>query len=148
MNIFLAEGFAHTRERLCEALGALPGVCISGSADGARAAIAAILQAKPEVVILGLKLAEGSGFDVLREVHAAEPGIDFYMVSNFESEPYRRHAERLGALGFFDKSQGLEPLRDAIARRLAEHPLARAQQQPGGEAAAEHGDGRREHLAR
>jgi DNA-binding NarL/FixJ family response regulator len=99
-------------------LDAIPGVHIVGHASGVREAIAGIFRAKPEVVVLDLKLAQGSGFDVLSEVHGREPGIDFYMLSNFASEPYRRHAERLGAVGFFDKTTEFERVRDSIAQRV------------------------------
>jgi DNA-binding NarL/FixJ family response regulator len=73
------------------------------------------------VVLLGLKLEEGSGFDVLREVHTREPDIDFYVLSNYSSEPYQRYAERLGALAFFDKNEGLEPVRRLLERRACVH---------------------------
>lgn len=121
MEIFLVESFAHTRDRLAEILATIPQAHLAGHAESARAAIAAILQMKPDVVLLGLKLEEGSAFDVLREVHAREPGIDFYVLSNFASEPYRRYAERLGALAFFDKNEGLEPVRRLLERRACLH---------------------------
>jgi DNA-binding NarL/FixJ family response regulator len=70
-------------------------------------------------VLLDLCLERSSGFDVLRELQAREPGIDVYMLSNFASEPYRRHAARLGARGFFDKSNEFERVRDVIAQRAS-----------------------------
>lgn len=124
MNVFLVEDSPLVLERLTGMLEAIPGVEIVGNASGVREAIAAIYRAKPEVVVLDLKLAQGSGFDVLSEVHEREPGIDFYMLSNFASEPYRRYAERLGALGFFDKTTEFERVRDAIAARRND-PLAK-----------------------
>ena len=119
MEIFLVEDSAMVRERLEKILAAIPGAHIQGHATQPREAIRDILAAKPDVVVLDLKLDGGSGFDVLREVHGREPGIDFYMLSNFSSEPYRRYAERLGALGFFDKSSEFERVRDVIAERAA-----------------------------
>jgi DNA-binding NarL/FixJ family response regulator len=118
MDVFLVEDSPLVLERLSGMLDAIPGVNIVGHASGVREAIAGILRAKPEVVVLDLKLAQGSGFDVLSEVHGREPGIDFYMLSNFASEPYRRHAERLGAIGFFDKTTEFERVRDSIAQRV------------------------------
>lgn len=109
------------RERLARLLNALPDTVISGTAASAPEAIAAILKEKPDVVLLDLCLEHSSGFDVLARVHELEPGIDVYMLSNFASEPYRRHAERLGAKGFFDKSTEFERVRDAIAQRVAVH---------------------------
>ena len=107
------------RERLEVLLSQVPGVHIQGHASQPRAAIRDILERKPDAVVLDLKLDGGSGFDVLREVHERAPGVDIYMLSNFSSEPYRRYAERLGALAFFDKSREFERVRDVIAERAA-----------------------------
>jgi DNA-binding NarL/FixJ family response regulator len=119
VSVFLVEDSPLVLERLSELLEAIPGVKVVGRATGARDAIAGIHQAKPEVVVLDLKLAQGSGFDVLSELHPREPGIDFYMLSSFSSDPYRRRAERLGARAFFDKTTEFERVRDAIAQRAA-----------------------------
>lgn len=117
MQVFLVENSPPVLERLTKMLAALPEVSIVGHAGDVREAIAGILAAKPDLVVLDLKLAHGNGFEVLAEVRAREPGIEFYMLSNFSSEPYRRHALRLGALDFFDKSRDIERVRDAIAER-------------------------------
>jgi DNA-binding NarL/FixJ family response regulator len=118
-KVFLVEDSPLVLERLIKLFGALPNARIAGHAAGADEAIRAILATQPDVVVMDLKLAQGTGFDVLIEVHSKAPGIAFYMLSNFASEPYRRQAERLGARGFFDKSSDFERLRDAIAQRAA-----------------------------
>ena len=105
--------------RLIELLGALPNARVVGHAAGAEEAIRGILSSRPDVVVMDLKLAQGTGFDVLIEVHSQAPGITFYMLSNFASEPYRRQAERLGARGFFDKTTDFERVRDVVAQRAA-----------------------------
>jgi len=119
MKVFLVEDSPLLLQRLTGMLDAIPGVSIVGHASGVREAIAGIFGARPEVVVLDLKLAQGNGFDVLAAVHGREPGIDFYMLSNFASEPYRRHAERLGATGFFDKTTEFERVRETLAQRAA-----------------------------
>lgn len=121
MKVFVVEDSPLVLERLTKMLGAIPDVDLVGHAADVHEAIAGIYATKPDVVVLDLKLGHGSGFDVLSEVHEREPGIDFYMLSNFASEPYRRHAERLGALGFFDKSKEFERVRDVLAQRAAGH---------------------------
>lgn len=120
-KVFIVEDSALLRRRLVQMLNALPGTVVSGEAAGAAEAVAGILRDKPDLVLLDLCLERSSGFDVLARVRELEPRIDVYMLSNFASEPYRRHAERLGARGFFDKSTELERARDAIARRAAVH---------------------------
>jgi DNA-binding NarL/FixJ family response regulator len=117
MQVFIVEDSGPVRERLEALLAAIPGVSILGSAVGAQQAISAILAGRPEVVILDLNLAEGSGFDVLRELNARAPEIDVYMLSNYSSYPYRDLAEKLGVRGYFDKSREFERVRDVVARR-------------------------------
>jgi DNA-binding NarL/FixJ family response regulator len=118
-TVFLVEDSVSIRERLVRLLENVPGARVIGQAGAADEAIAAILAARPDLVLLDLNLEQGSGFDVLRAVHGVEPGIDFYMLSNFASEPYRRQAERLGACGFFDKSTDFDRLRELVANRAA-----------------------------
>jgi two-component system, NarL family, response regulator DevR len=116
-RIYIVEDSPILRERVERLVNALPDTLIVGHAASASSAIAGIRECKPDVVLLDLCLEHSSGFDVLREVAAREPGIDVYMMSNFSSEPYRRHAERLGARGFFDKTTEFERLREAIVQR-------------------------------
>jgi DNA-binding NarL/FixJ family response regulator len=119
MKVFLVEDSAPVLERLRALLAAIPGATVVGHAAGAQEAIAGILAAKPDIVVLDLKLAPGSGFDVLNAVHPRAPAIDFYMLSNFSSEPYRKQAQRLGAKAFFDKTRDFERVRDIVAQRAA-----------------------------
>lgn len=119
VRVFLVEDSSMVRERLERMLATVAGTRTVGYASGADAAINAILSEHPDVVVLDLKLAQGSGFDVLRAVHDRAPDIDVYMLSNFATEPYRRLAERLGARDFFDKTKEFERVREMIAARAA-----------------------------
>jgi DNA-binding NarL/FixJ family response regulator len=118
-RIFIVEDSPVLLERIEHLVNSLPDTLLIGHAASAAAASAAILEGRPDVVLLDLCLDNSSGFDVLRELQARAPQIDVYMMSNFASEPYRRHAARLGAKGFFDKTTEFERVRDAIAQRTA-----------------------------
>lgn len=91
----------------------------AGHAAGVQAAIDGILAERPDVVILDMQLADGTGFDVLRAVRARAPEIDVYFLSNFAADPYRQLAARLGARGFFDKSNEFNRIRDVVVERAA-----------------------------
>jgi DNA-binding NarL/FixJ family response regulator len=119
MQVFIVEDSPLVRARLVDLLDSIPGASVVGQASCAEAAIREILAARPDVVVLDLNLAEGSGFDVLRAVQKQAPEIDFYMLSNFAAYPYRQLAERLGARDFFDKSKEFGRVRDIIAQRAA-----------------------------
>ena len=120
LRIFLVEDSPAVLQRLEALLASVDGTRNVGHASGAQEAIDGILAERPDMVMLDLKLADGSGFDVLRAVHEAAPGIDVYMLTNFASEPYRRLAERLGARDFFDKTTEFERVRETILCRAAE----------------------------
>ena len=118
-KIFLVEDSHLVLARLEAMLASIPDTRVCGTATHAERAIRAILDEQPDLVLCDLRLATGSGFDVLRAVHAAAPEIDVYMLSNFASEPYRRLAAELGARDFFDKSSEIERVRDLVAERAA-----------------------------
>ena len=120
-KVYLVEDSLPVRERLAALLTAAGTNTIVGEAATAKDAIAGILAMRPDAVVADLNLAQGSGFDVLRAVRDAAPEIDFYMLSNFASDPYRRYAETLGARGFFDKSSEFERVRETLAQRAATH---------------------------
>lgn len=115
MKVFLVEDSSLLRERLEKMLAAIPGAESVGHAPSASAAIAGIEAAGPDAVVCDIQLEQGSGFDVMRAVRASRPEVQFYVLTNFAHEGYRRMAEKLGARGFFDKSKEFEALRDALA---------------------------------
>jgi DNA-binding NarL/FixJ family response regulator len=91
-----------------------------GSATTAGDAERAILEALPDAVLLDIKLAQGSGFDVLRALRKQAPQIEIYMLSNFAAPFYRERAASLGARGFFDKTTEIGRLRQTMAARAAQ----------------------------
>jgi DNA-binding NarL/FixJ family response regulator len=113
-SVYLVDDSHLIRDRLRSMLAALPGVQTIGEAAGADEAIAGILSGRPQVVLLDVALAQGSGFDVLRAVRDEAPEIDVFMLSNLASYPYRDLAQRLGARGYFDKSRELARVCDVF----------------------------------
>ncbi len=119
-RVFLVEDSAPIRQRVTALLASIRGVDNVGSAATADDAERAILATKPHAVLLDVKLAQGSGFDVLRTLHAQAPQIEVYMLSNFAAPAYRQLAADLGARGFFDKTTEMDSMRKAIADRAAQ----------------------------
>lgn len=112
-RVFVVEDSRLVRERL---VAMLAGVATpAGTADNAEDAIAGILETHPDAVVLDLKLARGSGIDVLRALRQQAPGIAVYLLTNYPASHYRRLALDLGARGFFDKSTEFHRVRDALA---------------------------------
>lgn len=115
MKVFLVEDAPLLRERLEAMLAEIPGIQTVGHAAEAAPAVEGILAAGADAVVLDIQLKQGSGFDVLRALRARAPQIAVYVLTNFANEAYRKAAERLGARGFFDKSNDIGLLRAALA---------------------------------
>jgi len=121
LQIYVVEDSAAVRERLLELVDSIDGARCTGYAETASAAIEGIRSLRPDAVILDLRLAEGNGFDVMRALRDDVPGPDFYVLSSFAAEPYRRLALRMGAAAFFDKVTELPAIRDLITQRAMRH---------------------------
>ena len=119
MKIYLVEDSLVARGQLAAMLATIPGAEIIGQSERAMPAIRDILTLRPDLVLLDVHLAEGSGFDVLNAVHVAAPEIDFCMLTSFSAPPYRELAGRLGARAVFDKGSEFERVRELVARRVA-----------------------------
>jgi len=119
LRVFLVEDSDMVRTRLESMLEAIPGVRTVGHAAGAYEAINAIHAARPDIVLLDLKLAQGSGFDVLSGVRSLVPAAQIYVLSSFVDGPYRQLALQLGATDCFDKTSEFGRVRDLVAQRAA-----------------------------
>lgn len=115
MKVFVVEDALLLRERLETLIASIPGLSVAGHASGAAEAVRGILAARPDVVVLDIHLAEGNGFDVLRALRAAAFTPEIHVLTNYPLDSYRQTAVRLGACGFFDKTNDIPLLRDALA---------------------------------
>lgn len=107
----LAEDEPEARRNVAGYLATLPGVELVGSAADGPQAVALVDEARPELLLLDIRLPEWDGFEVLRRVrHRPEvvftTAYDQYAVSAFE----------LGALDYLVKPFGRERLAVAIER--------------------------------
>ncbi|BCB28665.1 hypothetical protein SKTS_35510 [Sulfurimicrobium lacus] len=114
MMVYLVEDSPVIRERLRDMVMELdPGTTVLEAASPG-AAIAGIVERRPELVVLDLKLEGGSGLDVLREVNEKVPACRVIVFSNHASQPYRKKCMAMGAEWFFDKAQDFELVRDKV----------------------------------
>jgi two-component system, NtrC family, nitrogen regulation response regulator NtrX len=83
---------------------------------------------QPAVVLLDLKLPDGTGLDVLRELQRRSPVTPVVVVSGYGSVPDAVEAMRLGASEYIEKPLARERLYDVLDRVLA--PLPRPEDGP------------------
>lgn len=89
-------------------------------------ALAAAIEFVPDIVILDLKLKQGTGFGVLRALTALEPEPAIAVLTNYALPKYRDLALLIGADYFLDKAHDFEALPaiiESIARRRESPPV-------------------------
>lgn len=123
MKVLLVEDFAPIRDRLCELVQMVPGAHIVGQADEPVAALAAIRDSEPDVVILDLQLRAGtSGLTILKWLHEHRPAIAAIVLSNSAYAQMRTACLKLGARLFLDKASEFARLPGALAELSAQLP--------------------------
>lgn len=123
MMVYLVEDSPVIRERLHDMVLELdPGARVI-EASTAFEAIAGIVEKQPDLVVLDLKLADGSGLEVLRETDGKLPANRVIVFTSHASQPYRKKCMAMGAAGFFDKAQDFERIRDVV-RQMSSSALA------------------------
>ena len=119
LQVFVVEDSLPVSERLQELVDSIDGARCAGSARTAAAAVEAIRRIRPHAVILDLRLAQGTGFDVMRAFKDEPLNPAFYVLSSFAIEPYRRLAFKLGAAAFLDKTTDLFAIRTLLEQHAA-----------------------------
>jgi CheY-like chemotaxis protein len=88
------------------------GATLVGKADAANTAISEIRALHPDVVVVDIRLREGTGFDVLKALRvsfATKPPV-YMMLTNYVNDAYRDAAKALGVDYFFDKSRQISEM--------------------------------------
>ncbi len=91
-------------------------VQIVGEGEDVPTGVAAVVRARPDVVLLDVHLPGGGGVEVLKQVHATEPEIKFLALSVSDAAEDVIGVIRAGARGYVTKSISADELVDAIGR--------------------------------
>jgi DNA-binding NarL/FixJ family response regulator len=130
MNIFLVEDSVPIRRLLVRRLEAMPGMRVVGEAAGQKQALGLIRWTRPDVVLLDLSLASGSGLSLLRELRRSGYAGRIAVLTSEDIEAYRRACMDAGADAFYDKGSGLETLFGDLAEMQPQSDEAVADSKP------------------
>lgn len=95
-----------------------PDLAVCGEAQSEREARTAIRDLAPDVVIIDLSLAQGDGFDLVRDVHAQRPELPLLVLSMHDETVYAGRLLAAGASGYIMKQAASEQLLTALRRVL------------------------------
>lgn len=114
MKALIVEDSPEICERLHNMIDGIPGIELVGDADNENDAVRDICAIQPDLVILDLTLASGSGMEVLRRIKLQAFHCVTIVLTNYAYPQYRKKCMELGADYFLDKSWDIEMLSELL----------------------------------
>lgn len=107
-RVFVVEDSTNLRERLIGMLTEIQGIEVVGYAPDAVQANKLIEAAKPDVVILDIRLQQSTGYQVLKNLRSIKDPPITIVLTNYPYPQYRKRYMEAGADYFFDKSSEID----------------------------------------
>jgi DNA-binding NarL/FixJ family response regulator len=143
LGVFLLDDHEVVRRGLRSLIESSPDVRVVGEAGTVAEALRRIPPTKPDVAVLDVRLPDGTGVEVCREVRSRYPGIACVMLTSYADDEALVASVMAGAAGYVLKQVGGVDLLDAVRRAgngqslldpgLTERVLARMQEGPVGD---------------
>ena len=95
-----------------------PGLSVVGEAGTVKAALQLVRAKSPDLVLTDLSLAESSGLELVKTLHAEFPQVAVLVFSMHYESLYAERVLRAGARGYIMKSEGAARLLAAVRRVL------------------------------
>jgi DNA-binding NarL/FixJ family response regulator len=92
---------------------------VCGQAPDAAAAMKAVAELQPDLVLVDISLERTSGIDLIKSLRAKYDELPMLVVSMHDESLYADRALRAGAQGYIMKNQPIQVVRDAIFKVLA-----------------------------
>ncbi|QCX73717.1 Transcriptional regulatory protein DegU (plasmid) [Streptomyces sp. YIM 121038] len=119
IRVVIADDHAFTRYGLRVLLESDPGITVVAEASDGHEAVEQTIKLRPDVVVMDVRMPNGSGLWATQEIQKARPGTKVLVHSEYEADPNVMAAMRAGASGFLmkagDVTQIIRAVRDVAA---------------------------------
>ena len=119
IRVFLLDDHEIVRVGLTDLIDAEPDMHVVGQAGSGPDAVRMVGQLTPEVAVLDVRLGDGNGIDVCREIKAAHPEVSCLILTSFADDQALLDAAAAGASGYVLKQIRSNELIDSIRKVAA-----------------------------
>ncbi|MCS0601779.1 response regulator transcription factor [Streptomyces sp. LP11] len=130
ISVFLLDDHEVVRRGVHEMLSVEPDIEVVGEAGTAAEALARIPATRPDVAVLDVRLPDGSGVEVCREIRSRDDTVRCLMLTSFADDEALFDAIMAGASGYVLKAirgdELLRAVRDVAAGKSLLDPVATA----------------------
>jgi signal transduction histidine kinase len=115
VNILVAEKSRAVRQAIVEALGRIDTIAVQGAVAELREAVRALCRDTPDLVVMGVELADASGLDLVEAARQLSPTSRIVVVGPSPATEVWRRQVTAGAIRFVSAGPGLDELCDVVA---------------------------------
>lgn len=114
ITVFLLDDHEIFRRGLRDLLDAEPGIAVIGEAATASSALAQISELRPDVAVLDVRVTDGDGVSVCREIRSHHPETACLMITAYNDDHALLDAIIAGAAGYVSKQTAGDELVSAL----------------------------------
>ncbi|WP_269179535.1 MULTISPECIES: response regulator [unclassified Modestobacter] len=103
IRVFLLDDHEIVRRGIADVLETDPGITVVGEAKDASGALARVPALQPDVAVLDVRLPDGNGVAVCRELRSTMPGLKVIMLTSYSDDEALFDAIMAGASGYLLK---------------------------------------------
>ena len=123
VRIMLVDDHEVVRMGLRTLLERRPGFTVVAEAGGVAEAVAGAHQAQPDVIVMDVRLPDGTGIEACREIRSERPGTKVIMLTSYADDEAVYGSIMAGASGYLLKQTRGQNLAEAIERVAAGESL-------------------------
>jgi DNA-binding NarL/FixJ family response regulator len=123
IRVFLVDDHKLVRHAVRELLEQCDDVEVVGEAGTAEEALLGIARTRPNVAVIDMRLPDGNGIEVCREVRLHDPNIHCLILTSVADDETRFNAVMAGAGGYLLKQVKGTDVVDAVRRVATGQPL-------------------------
>ncbi len=116
IRIFLLDDHEIVLRGLVDLLDDQPDLTVVGQATSATNALAVVASCNPDVAVLDVRLGDGNGIEVCRDIRSDHPDVACLILTSFADDHATVDAAVAGAAGYVLKQVGGSELIDAIRK--------------------------------
>ena len=118
-KVLLVDDHPVVREGIAQIIHQAGGMEVCAQADCPEKALQAVATAKPDVAVLDLALATGTGLGLIRDFKEWHPHLPILVLSMHDESLYAERALRAGASGYIMKQEVVEQFVEAVRKVLS-----------------------------
>jgi two-component system, NarL family, response regulator DevR len=103
VRVFLVDDHEIVRRGVAEVLEEDPGITVAGEAGSVAEALARVPAVRPDVVVVDMRLPDGNGAEVCRQLRNRVPGLRSLVLTSYADAEALAAAVRAGASGYLLK---------------------------------------------